>query len=142
MTQLLVDTGPLVALLNRRDRHHAWVREILDTVEPPVFTCEAVVSEACFLLNRVAGGQDALLDLLANHVIETNFQLSDEIVAVRSLMKKFATVPMALADACLVRMSELQDTRVILTLDSDFRVYRRNRRQVIPVIMPGGSAGA
>ena len=119
----------------------AEIREILDTVEPPVFTCEAVVSEACFLLNRIAGGQDAVLELLAGHVIETDFQLSDEIAAVRSLMKKFATVPMAFADACLVRMSELQSKRVILTLDSDFRVYRRNRRQVIPVITPGGTHG-
>ena len=93
-------------------------------------------------MNRVAGGQDALLELLANHVIETDFQLSDEIVAVRSLMKKFATVPMAFADACLVHMSELQTSRGILTLDSDFRVYRRNRRQMIPIFLPGGTGGA
>ncbi len=141
MTRLLVDAGPLVALLNRRDRHHSWVREILDTLEPPVFTCEAVVSEACFLLSRIAGGQDALLELLTRHVIEIDFQMAGELVAVRSLMRKFATVPMALADACLVRMSELDTTSVILTLDSDFRIYRRNRRQVVPTIMPGRSGG-
>ncbi len=136
MTRLLVDTGPLVALLNRRDRHHAWVREVLDTLEPPVFTCEAVISEACFLLSRIAGGQDALLELLTAHVIEVDFQMANELVAVRGLMRKFAAVPMALADACLVRMSELDATSMILTLDSDFQVYRRNRRQVIPTIMP------
>ncbi len=141
MTRLLVDTGPLVALLNRRDRHHGWVREILDALEPPVYTCEAVISEACFLLSRIVGGQDALLELLTNHVIEVDFQMSNELVAVRSLMRKFATVPMALADACLVRMSELDRSSVILTLDSDFRVYRRNRRQIIPTIMPGRSGG-
>ena len=136
MTRLLVDTGPLVALLNRRDRHHVWVREILDTLEPPVFTCEAIVSEACFLLSRIAGGQDAMLELLTGRVIEVDFQLTNELVAVRGLMRKFASVPMALADACLVRMSELDTSSVILTLDSDFRVYRRNRRQMIPTIMP------
>ena len=141
MTPLLVDTGPLVALLNRRDRHHGWVREILDTLEPPVYTCEAVISEACFLLSRLAGGQDALLELLTNHVIEVDFQMSNELAAVRRLMRKFATVPMALADACLVRMSELDRSSVILTLDSDFRVYRRNWRQIIPTIMPGRSGG-
>ena len=141
MTRVLVDTGPLVALLNRRDRHHAWVREILDTLEPPVFTCEAVVSEACFLLSRIAGGQDAVLELLSGHVIDIDFQMANELVAVRSLMRRFASVPMALADACLVRMSELDTSSVILTLDGDFRIYRRNRRQIIPTILPGRSGG-
>ncbi len=141
MTRLLVDTGPLIALLNRRDRHHVWVREVLDTLEPPVFTCEAVVSEACFLLSRIAGGQDALFALLAGKVIAIDFQLANEIVAVRNLMQKFASVPMACADACLVRMSELDSSSVILTLDSDFRIYRRNRRHVVPTIMPGRGRG-
>jgi uncharacterized protein len=139
MTVLLVDAGPLVALLNRRDRQHMWVREVLDTIVTPVVTCEAVVSEACFLLSRISGGQDALLELLTNHVIAVDFQLSSELAAVQSLMQKFATVPMSLADACLVRMSELRTSSVILTLDSDFRIYRRNRRQIIPTIMPGRS---
>ena len=141
MTRLQVDTGPLVALLNRRDRHHAWVRKVLDTLEPPVLTCEAVVSEACFLLVRIAGGQDALFELLSAHVIDIDFQMANELVAVRGLMRKFAMVPMALADACLVRMSELDTSSVILTLDGDFRSYRRNRRQVIPTIRPGRSGG-
>ena len=136
MTRIVVDTGPLVALLNRRDRHHAWIRQVLDTVKPPIVTCEAVVSEACVLLGRLAGGQDALLELLANDVVRIEFRLQAEIGAVRGLMRKFATVPMSLADACLVRMSELDAQTTILTLDGDFRVYRRNRRQVIPTIMP------
>lgn len=140
MRRVLVDTGPLVALLNRRDRHHAWVRDVLDTVEPPLFSCEAVLSEACFLLSRLAGGQDALLELLASQVIQLDFQIAPEVLAIRSLMRKFETVPMALADACLVRMSELDTNSVVLTLDSDFRLYRRNRRQVIPSIMPGRGA--
>lgn len=125
-----------MALLNRRDRHHAWVRQVLDTVKPPVFTCEAVVSEACFLLGRLAGGQDALLELLANDVVRIDFRLHGELESVRGLMRKFATVPMSLADACLVRMSEMDVQTTIVTLDTDFRVYRRNRRQVIPTIMP------
>jgi uncharacterized protein len=106
LTRVLVDTGPLVALLNRRDRFHAWARGVLDTVEPPVFTCEAVVSEACFLLSRI-GGADALLELLARSVIEVPFRMHVEIDAVRNLVKRYASVPMSLADACLVRMTEL-----------------------------------
>ena len=141
MTRVVIDTGPIVALLNRRDRHHAWVREVLDAVDPPIFTCEAVVSEACFLLGRVAGGQDAVLELLASDVVNIDFRMLPEIAAVQGLMRKFATVPMSLADACLVRMTELEAQSVLVTLDGDFRVYRRNRRQIIPTIMPGRSGG-
>ena len=77
------------------------------------------------------------MELLANDVVRIDFRLHAEIDAVRGLMRKFATVPMSLADACLVRMSELEGQATIVTMDSDFRVYRRNRRQVIPTIMPG-----
>lgn len=141
MTRVVVDTGPLVALLNRRDRHHDWVREVLDTVEPPVFTCEAVISEACFLLGRIDGGQDAVLQLLSDDILKLDFRMESEFDALRALMKKFANVPMALADACLVRMTELDPRSQVLTLDSDFRVYRRNRRQAVPTIMPGRIGG-
>lgn len=141
MTRVVIDTGPIVALLNRRDRHHAWIREVLDTVEPPIFTCEAVVSEACFLLGRIANGQDAVLELLAKNVVKLDFRMLSEIDALRGLMRRFANVPMSLADACLVRMTELDAQSTVVTLDSDFRVYRRNRRQVIPTIMPGRGAG-
>lgn len=141
MTRVVIDTGPLVALLNRRDRHHGWVREVLDTVEPPIFTCEAVVSEACFLLGRLRGGQDTVLELLSQDVLKVDFRMLSEIDALRDLMRKFANVPMSLADACLVRMTELDEQSLIVTLDSDFRVYRRNRRQVIPTIMPGRRGG-
>ena len=140
MTRVVVDTGPLVALLNRRDRHHAWIREVLDTVEAPVFTCEAVVSEACFLLARHTHGQDAVLELLSNGILKLDFRMVGEIDALQGLMRKFASVPMSLADACLVRMTELEAESVVVTLDGDFRVYRRNRRQVIPTIMPGRRA--
>ena len=143
MRSVLLDTGPIVALLNRRDNHHSWAREVLDTLEPPIFTCESVVSEACFLLRGLAGGPDAVLDLLVADVVRIDFQMESEIAALRALMRKFANVPMSLADACLVRMTELDTQSVIVTLDSDFRVYRRNRRQLIPTIMPGrGQGGA
>jgi predicted nucleic acid-binding protein len=141
VSRVVIDTGPLVALLNRSDRYHGWVREVLDTIEPPVFTCEAVISEACFLLARVRAGQDAVFELLANDVLKVDFRMLSEIDALRILFKKFANVPMSLADACLVRMTELEPRSRILTLDSDFRVYRRNRRQAIPTIMPGRQSG-
>ncbi|WP_373063118.1 type II toxin-antitoxin system VapC family toxin [Gemmatimonas sp.] len=107
VTRVVIDTGPLVALLNRRDRQHAWVREVLDAVEPPIFTCEAVVSEACFRLGRLDGGPDAALQLIASDVLKIDFRMLPETAAVEGLMRKFANVPMSLADACLVRMTEL-----------------------------------
>ena len=141
MTRIVIDTGPVVALLNRHDRHHAWVRDVLDTVEPPIFTCEAVISEACFLLGRLAGGSDAVLKLLSADILKVDFRMLSEIDALRGLMRKFANVPMSLADACLVRMTELDVQSVVVTLDTDFRVYRRNRRQIIPTMMPSRKGG-
>lgn len=136
MTRVLLDTGPLVALLNRRDHYHPWARAVLDTVTPPVFTCEAVLSEACFLLGRAHGGAGAVLALVQADIIRIEFQIGVEIEAVRRLAERYANVPMSFADACLVRMSELELQSVVLTLDSDFTRYRRNRRHVVPVITP------
>ncbi len=141
MTTVVLDTGPLVALLNKRDRQHAWVSAVLDTIEPPLWTCEAVISEACFLLRDFEGGRDAVLALIARSVIKCDFRLANEIDAIRALMKKFSDVPMSLADACLVRMTELETRPIVLTMDNDFRVYRRNRRQTIPTLMPPRGAG-
>ncbi len=135
MTRVFVDTGPFVALLNRRDRHHAWAREMFSTLGPPVYTCEAVISETCFLLGR-SGGEHAMLDMLSHGIVKVDFRMALEIDALRTLMLKFSNVPMSLADACLVRMSELEPDSVVVTLDGDFRVYRRNRRHVIPTITP------
>jgi len=137
VSRVILDTGPLVALLNRRDRFHRWARRALDTVVPPVSTCEAVISEACFLLSRVdASGADAVLALIAGGVVELSFSLDREVDPVKSLMRKFRNVPMSLADACLVRMTEHESSGRVMTLDSDFRIYRRNGRQVVPTIMP------
>lgn len=136
MTSVVVDTGPLVALLNRRERHHAWAAQIMDSIEPPIFTCEAVLSEACFVLRDINGGPDAVMELVARGIVRSDFRFMTEVDAVRTLMKKFATVPMSLADACVVRMTELEPKSVVLTLDSDFKVYRRNKRQVVPTLTP------
>lgn len=136
MTQVIVDTGPLVAFLNKRDRYHPWVREVLGTVAPPLFTCESVLSEACFLVRDLPGGPDAVLELVSRGIVRVSFPLANELDAVRRLMKKYQNVPMSVADACLVRMTELERDTAVLTVDSDFRVYRRNRRQVVPTIMP------
>lgn len=134
--RLIVDTGPLVALLDHREPDHAWARDTLGTAHAPLHTCEPVLSEALFVLKNVSGGVAALLALMSRGVVVPHFRLASEVVAIHKLMTKYASVPMSLADACLVRMTELDARATLLTLDNDFRVYRRNGRQAVPVIMP------
>ncbi len=111
-----------------------WAR-----VRPPFFTCEAVIAEACFLAHRLASrAQQAVVELVERGVLDLSFRLADESAAVARMMKKYHDLPMSLADACLVRMTEHHPGSVVLTLDCDFRIYRRSGRQPVPVRMPGG----
>lgn len=138
MTRILIDTGPLVAFLNRRDHYHAWVSEILGSLEPPLYTCESVLSETCFLLRESKQGPEAVLALVTRGIVVPAFSIRTEARAVANLMQKYADIPMALADACLVRMTELDRQTALLTLDGDFWIYRRNRKEEIPLIAPEG----
>jgi predicted nucleic acid-binding protein len=135
---VLVDTGPLVAFLNGRDGYHGWSKEAFSGVNPPVFTCEAVVSETCFLLRRAKGGAEAVLKLLERGLVRIPFRLEPESAPIRRLLARYANVPMSLADACLVRMSEQMSDSVVLTLDRDFKIYRRQGRNAIRTWMPSG----
>ncbi len=134
---VLIDTGPLVAYLNARDHYHGWIKQELASITAPLLTCEAVLSEACFLLRRWPQAVQAVLELMKRGLLVTSFRLDAEIGPVQRLMKHYADVPMSLADACLVRMAELQADGVVLTCDGDFRRYRKHVRQLIPVVMPG-----
>jgi predicted nucleic acid-binding protein len=134
--KVLLDAGPLVALVNPHDQWHEWARAQLDEVVPPLLTCESVLSEACFLGRRTHDGVNAILGLAERGVIELDFTLKERFREVAALMRQYANVPMSLADACLVRMSELLADSVVFTLDRHFRIYRRHKRQKIPVLMP------
>ncbi len=136
MTQNIVDTGPLVAFVQRRDAFHKWTREILDQLEAPLLTCEPVLTEACFLITRGGGNADDLLELVERGLILPCFELQKEISRARGLMKRYSKLPLSLADACLVRMAEqIADCRIV-TLDGHFQIYRRHDRRPIPVLMP------
>lgn len=140
MKVVLADTGPIVAYLNGRDRHHAWAVGLFKQLRPPLLTCEAVLSEAVFLLRWAPGGGDRVMDLVSRGVLEVRFDLQREVAAVTGLLRRHRSLPMDMADACLVRMSELHGDCVLLTVDSEFRdIYRRNGRQVIPTLLPPGS---
>jgi hypothetical protein len=102
----------------------------------PAYTCEPVITEAAYLLGDFHNGIDSLMWLLERGYLTTPFHLADERPAVIRLLRKYASVPMSLADACLVRMTELRTTSPVLTLDTDFRVYRKSGRAVIPTLMP------
>jgi predicted nucleic acid-binding protein len=133
----LVDTGPIVAFLNRRDRHHRWAVEAMAAVRAPLLTCEAVLSKAVYLVRGLPDGPEKVIELLARGALEAPFRLDGEAQAVRRLLARYGDRPMDLADACLVRMSELHADCRVLTLDSEFRdVYRRHGRQTIPTLMP------
>ena len=140
MRIVLADTGPIVAYLNRRDRHHAWAVEVFQQLRPPLLTCEAVLSEAVYLLRSAPGGGDRVMELVTRGVLQVTFDLHGEVAAVSGLLRRYRSLPMDLADACLVRMSELHADCVLLTVDSEFRdIYRRNGRQVIPTRLPPGT---
>jgi predicted nucleic acid-binding protein len=134
--QVLLDTGPLVALIDKRDQYHSWATTTVATLPPPFLTCESVISEACFLLGRVTNGKNAVVGMVKAGHLKISFDLEAEINRVGELLIRYQSVPMSLADACLVRMSEQFSESAVLTLDNDFTVYRRNTNQIIPVIMP------
>ncbi|HEU4371217.1 MAG TPA: PIN domain-containing protein [Methylomirabilota bacterium] len=131
---VLVDAGFLIALLSRRDRHHRWAVAQLPRLAPPWRTCEAVLSETFHLLGP--RGLPSLAGLLRRGALLPTFELGDEMDRVLTLLQRYADVPMSLADACLVRMSETLADPVILTTDEDFRVYRRHGRQIVPYLLP------
>jgi predicted nucleic acid-binding protein len=133
---VIIDTGPLVAFLNGRERHHAWAREQFAHIRPPLLTCESVITEACYLVRDLDKGVDSLMKLINEGVVAIQFILANELQAITRLLKKYASVPISLADACLVRMAEQHSTSSLLTLDAHFRIYRKAGRTVIPTLMP------
>ena len=133
---IIVDAGPLVAMMVRTDDHHVWALDRLRELPPPFLTCEPVLAEVAHLVRRVRHGLERFVELLMSDLLRVEFDLMTEWVAVGRLLRKYADRPMSLADACLVRMSELWPEAPVFTLDSDFRVYRRNKRQSLPLICP------
>jgi len=131
---VLVDAGFLIALLSRRDSNHRWAVAQAERFPPPWRTCEAVLSETFHLLG--SRGAPAIRALLRRDTVLLAFELAENLDAVLKLLEKYADVPASLADASLVRMTEILAAPVILTTDTDFHVYRRHARQAVPCITP------
>ena len=128
----IADTGFIVAFRNRTDEHHAWALDIARRVTEPLLTCESVLSEAAF---HIGSSKDVLL-LVEDGLVQVAFDLNTSLRQIEDLATRYADRHPDLADLCLIRMSELFPRHTIITVDDDFRVYRRNKREAIPLLSP------
>jgi uncharacterized protein len=133
---VVVDTGPIVALLDADDQHHKWVAAQFARLRSPLLTCEAVLTEASFLIARVGENASAVTALVDRGVLSVKPLFDGESASITRLVRKYANVPISLADACLVRLVELTPHATLFTLDSDFEIYRQKGRSVIPLLAP------
>lgn len=128
----IADTGFVVAFLNRNDQFHSWAVALATGVDEPLLTCDAVLAEAAFHLASTT----TVLDLLHEGLLQLAFKLDENLEQIRELAHRYRDRNPDLADLCLVRMSELHPRHAVVTVDADFRVYRRNKREAIPLIFP------
>jgi uncharacterized protein len=139
MTAAIVDTGPLVAFFDRAERHHRWVSARIEELDAPLLVCEPVLAETMYLLARHAKAQDAILDFVQSGALSIAFRIDEHIGALRKLLQKYRDTPISLADACIVRMAEIHDRHAVLTLDSDFLIYRKRGRAPLALIHPAAA---
>ena len=132
----IIDAGPLVAFLDKSEAHHDWVTDQIQSLKAPLLVCEAVLTEAFFLLHRLPPARESLLTLVASGALKIKFRLHDELVKIQKLCVKYRDVPMSLADACIVRMTELEVNHLVMTFDSDFSIYRKHGRAPLQLITP------
>lgn len=132
----LLDTGPLVAMLDRREQHHPWATTRLREVRKPLVTCEAVLSESCFLLADLPPARLQLRLWIQSGFLSHRPLDAATVARALALMERYANVPMAFADACLVAMAESQPLAQIFTIAPDFLIYRRVRDQPLALIAP------
>ena len=135
---VVVDAGPIVAWLRADDPQHGWAAEQIGRLPPPLISCEAALSEASHLVWCGGGDPAWVISLVVKGVIRVGISVEEQTAQLQTLMKKYRDVPMSLADACLVRMTELFNDAAVMTFDSDFRIYRRSGRALVPLIAPEG----
>lgn len=133
---IIADTGPIVALINPRDHHHQWARTAIRQMSEPMLTCDAVLSEALFLISGAPNGIRRFTDILASGAIQSDFATAANLRELTVLIRKYQTLPMSFADACIVRLAEIHEGAAVLTIDSHFHVYRKNGSEPISLVMP------
>jgi uncharacterized protein len=135
MKGAIMDAGPLVAWLCPRDSHHDWATRVLDGLPSGALVCEAVLAEACHLVAKEGVAPSAVLRLVEQDDLVL-VPLGGEITHIRALLDRYADVHMDLGDACVVRLAELHPEATVCTTDTDFRFYRKNEREAIPLLAP------
>jgi uncharacterized protein len=129
----IADTGLLVGFANRRDQHHQWAFAVAEQVSEPLLTCEAVLAEAAFHL----GSCSVVFDMVSDGLVTLAFDCSKHLLQLQGRARRYADRKPDLADLCLIRMSELHPKLPVITVDrEDFKIYRRNKREAIPLICP------
>ena len=136
MKPVLLDTGVIVALLDRSEKLHRACAETLQELEAPLITCEAVITESCYLLRNLKGAAEAVIENVAAGIFQIPFQLSREAAGVKQVLRKYRDRQIDLADACLIHLADEFATPDILTLDRDFAVYRWGRNKAFRML-PG-----
>ena len=134
---VILDTGPLVAIIDQDEQHHRWAVSQLKTIAPPLLTCDAVLAEACFLLRKHPTAVNQIERYCSTGVLTIPYSAGDDLESVFALMRKYRDTPMSFANAYLVRMIETGAGRIVFTLDGDFQIYRQKGRRRIDTIAPG-----
>ena len=132
LMKAISDTGFIIAFKNRNDQHHRWALDLARHVDMPLLTCESVLSEATFHL----GSSEAVMALVSAGMLQVSFDFDQNVEKLHQLAARYADRSPDLADLCLIRMSELHPHHTVITVDDDFRVYRRNKREAIPMLCP------
>ena len=129
----IADTGFLVAFANRKDKHHDWAVEVASRIDSALLTCDAVLAETVFHLKNAS----IVLAMIQEGLVLPKFLASDHLPRLAELAKRYSDRKPDLADLCLIRLSELNPSLPVVTTDvRDFQIYRRGRRQVIPLLHP------
>jgi uncharacterized protein len=133
---VLLDTGVIVALLDRSEKFHPASAAAVRDLESPMITCEAVLAESCYLLRNLPGASEAVLENVAAGIFQVPFQLSREAPAVKQILRKYRDRKIDLADACLICLADEFGAADILTLDTDFKIYRWGRNKSFSLLLP------
>lgn len=136
MKRTLLDTGVIVALLDRSERYHARCVQALENLGQPLATCEAVIAESCYLLRTIPGAAETVLANVEQGIFQIPMQLNQAAAPIRAILRKYRDVPADLADACLIHLADELETGEILTLDSDFAHYRWRRNRMFQMLIP------
>ena len=135
MKPVLLDTGVIVALLDRSENAHQECAKSILEFQAPIITCEAVIAESCYLLRHLAGASEAVIDNVAAGIFQIPCQISMEAAGIKQILRKYRDRKIDLADACLILLAGEFETADVLTLDNDFAIYRWGKNRPFHILL-------